>query len=147
MELYDIEILSGEGEPIVIGKDSGQKDYITDIDIKLDTVDENVSLKSASMLAKIVIRGTIENEITKELINLFNWAREETESKCYRKLIIRIKNDDSTIRRTFEYEKVFVVDYYEEYHADGEKQDAKGRSKFVLSLTQKKNMLSSIKNF
>jgi len=147
MELYDIAITSGDDE-IVIGLEPAQKGFITAITVKLDTVDDNVSDKSASMLAKIDIKGRMEEEITPQLIKLYDWAREESQAKCYRKLVIHIKDDSFKIRRTFEFENVFVVDYFEEYHSDGENDgENKKPSQFILSLTQKKNMLSSIKNY
>lgn len=123
------------------GVDKEERTVITGIKINLDTADDNVSQKSNAVLAKLEIDGFIREQIKTQLVALFDWTCEEDEDKWYRTVEIEIRSSNNKAVRSFRFEKVFVVDYKEEYH---QKDDM---CTFKLTLTQKENYLDCAKTF
>mgnify|MGYP006988835312 CR=1 FL=1 len=151
--LYSVKITAEDGEIIEIGKDGEEKEQhaITEVTIHMDTVNNDVSNKSNAMLAKIKICGAISfDDYGSELLKIFNWSKELKSDKWYRSIEIKIKEDMDNTYRTYEFEKVFVVDYLEIYKTENDsKQDASNDDKthFELYLTQQENNLKNIKAY
>ncbi len=151
--LFSIKITSSDGEIIEIGKADtpAEKNLITNIDIHMDTVNNNVSNKSNAMLAKITIFGSIDEAINSEILKLFEWSKESHKEKWYRTLEIKIKTDESTPYRTYSFENVFVVDYIEHYKVESAQGDESAtnadKDHFELYLTQKENNFESIEAY
>ena len=84
--LFSVKITSEDGEIIEIGKDDveNEKNLIQDIEIHMDTVNNDVRQKSNAMLAKIKIHGSMKPIIKDELLKLFNWSKALTQDKWYR---------------------------------------------------------------
>lgn len=149
--LCSIKITSEDGEVIEIGKDGveAEKDFITDVKIHMDTVNNDVRQKSNAMLAKITIFGSIDEKIKDELLKLFNWSKELNKNKWYRTLDIKISVDGvDGYYRKYIFEKVFVVDYFEVYKNESSQGDASAtnadKDHFELYLTQQENNLKTI---
>lgn len=142
---YAVTIEDKAGETINIGKEgvSNEKNIIMGIDIKIDTIDDDVRNKSVAMLAKVVIRGEIKSEINDELKQIFQWAYESSEEKWYRTIKILVKSSEGNILRTYILKNVFVVDYKEFYKTDGTNE----KSVFELFLTQQENNLNTIDTY
>lgn len=147
--LYSLKITSGACDPIEIGKDNveEEKTIITDVIIKLDTIDDNVFQKSNAIQAKIEVHGQIDDKIKKELLAMFNWAKEAEQDKWYRTVEVKIKTSEKDIYRTYVFENMFVVDYFEIHKSDGNNGENPPDEHFELYMTQKKDNLKLIDSF
>lgn len=141
---YSIKITSNACDPIEIGNadDTENQNFITGLDIHIDTIDDKVRQKAGGMLAKITILGKVDNSIQKQLIDIFNWSKELSGDKWYRNLEIKLFEGGST-KRTYIFENMFVVDYKELYRVTGSNSD----DTFELYLTQKENNFKTIETF
>ena len=141
---YAIKIESPECDPIEIGnpEDTENQNWITEIDVHIDTIDNDVRQKASGMLARVTIRGNFDDAIHDQLIELFNWSKELSGDKWYRDLEIKAF-DGGTIKRTYVFPKMFVVDYKEFCRNSGN--DTKDT--FELCLTQKENNFKGIKTY
>lgn len=143
-----VNITSEDGTVIELGKevaDSEQGNSITNVNIYLDTVDNNSRQKSLAMLAKVEIHGKILCESTESKPNckaLFDWAKSLEKSQWYREVVVEIKTDNNTTFRTYRFEKMFVIDYKEFYSPV-----STNEGHFELYLTQKENNLKTIETY
>jgi hypothetical protein len=146
--LFSVKITSEDGEIIEIGKDDveNEKNLIQDIEIHMDTVNNDVRQKSNAMLAKIKIHGSMKPIIKDELLKLFNWSKALTQDKWYRTIEIKIKTDLNTVSRNYILQKVFVVDYIEFYKNDDVEENSSA-DYFELYLTQQENNFKTIESF
>lgn len=113
---------------------------IKTVDILFDTVDNDVKMKSGSMLAKIKIQGTIPQEpaLMKKFRKLSEWAHDRSAETSYRDICIAVKSAENIFQVVYTLKNVFVVDYQETYNL-GQENDF-----FELSLTQKENNMDKI---
>ncbi len=141
---YAIKIESTECDPIAIGdpEETENQNLITSVDVFIDTIDDDVRQKASGMLARVTIKGNIDDKIQDQLIELFNWSKELSGDKWYRDLEIKAL-DGGTVKRTYVFPKMFVVDYKELYRVTGSQQV----DTFELYLTQKENNFKSIKTY
>lgn len=116
---------------------------ITGIAVIFDTVDDNVTEKRKSLLAKIEITGNITPENQEELRKIFNWAKDFDAETTYRKVVIETSQGKQPLHK-YEFDKIFVRDYKEEYREPTKEGDA-GLQAFALSLSQKANNLDNAK--
>ncbi len=144
---YYVKITSQDGKSIEFGdigfgQDTEKyKDQITNIEVFLDTVNNDARTKNDTMLAKVEITGKIDANVTDKLIELFEWSIDFKVESEYRKLEIRILESQNLVR-TYIFDKMFVVDYKETYSSDEQ-----GRSEFVLKLNQQENNLKTISTY
>ena len=147
--IYLVNITSEDGNVIELGKkvdDSNQSNMITDVEIFLDMSDENSRQKSLGMLAKIKICGKIldDSAESKKTCNaLFNWAKSLDKNQWYREVVVEIRTDATNTFRTYHFEKMFVVDYKENYSTA----DRTNEATFELKLTQQENWLHKIETY
>lgn len=144
--VYVVKITAEDGSVIDLGAgfdESGQGNCVTNVDIHLDTTDDNARQKSLVMLAKIKICGKITGDDNTKSIykDLFDWAKSLEKSRWYREVYIEIHDDAGTAFRKYRFEKMFVVDYKEFYGVDSE------NGRFELFLTQKENLFKTIENY
>ena len=148
--LFSIKITSENDEVIEIGKEEkpDEQNVITNVEILMDTVENEVSNKSNAMLAKIKIFGEIKAEIKSELLKLFEWSKASSEEEWYRTLEIKIKIAKDKNYRSYKIAKVFVVDYFEIYKGESlrskNSNNIEDRDHFELYLTQKENNFDNI---
>lgn len=108
MSYFNIEISGGS-------KSIQMSQKITAVDVIFDTPDDNVTGKSADILAHIEIKGDIDPHESQPYIDLFNWAKDFTSEGQYRKVKISIGDSENAVCRSYEFERMFVVDYKEQY--------------------------------
>ena len=151
--IYSVKITSEDGEIIEIGKDGVEEEssLITDLTVHLDTIDNDSRQKSQAMLAKIILKGSIDEIIKNETRQLFNWAKSLEKSKWYRSLVITVREDmGSQPFRTYQFENVFVVDYLEIYKTESalsESSSDADKDHFELYLTQKEGNFKTIESY
>lgn len=149
---YSISITSEEGEVIEIGNETKEVSLITDLIIHMDTTTNNVSEKAMGMLAKITVKGKIidDETVKNKYIALFNWSKSLSKSQWYRDIVIKsyIDEDHDDVYRTYQFDKVFIVDYKEIYSASNNKDsNSSGTDHFELYLTQKENNFKAIETY
>ena len=147
---YILKIEWDDGEQsIEIGATKEEQVVITDAEVMLDTIDNTTRNKSKAMLAKINVKGQIIGQkipkLKDSLRGIFLWATDFSISTTYRKVTLTVKEDDTTVLRTYEIENMFVRDYKETYRNSDEQggQGDKG-GMFELDLTQQENDLDKI---
>lgn len=151
--LYSVKITSEDGEVIEIGKEGieGEKNLITDFSVHMDTIDNDSRQKSMAMLAKITLKGSIDEIISGEIIGLFNWAKALEKNKWYRSLEVKVKIDMNETFRTYQFDNVFVVDYLEVYKTESAQGDSSAtnadKDHFELYLTQKESNFKNIESY
>ncbi|MBD3879630.1 MAG: hypothetical protein SR1Q5_08100 [Quinella sp. 1Q5] len=138
MIYYELKIESGDNV-IEIKEDS----TIYFAEVFLDTINNNTQKKSNAMLACVTIQGNIDASINDRLINISEWARDLNDKTTYRKVTLTVKEDATTILRTYEIPDMFVCDYREVY---GNPSDDK-TSFFELNLTQKETKLKDFNTY
>ena len=137
MSHFNLEISGGS-------KTIEMNQQITSVDVIFDTPDNNVTGKSADILAHITIEGELESGNSQPYIELFNWAKDFTSEGQYRKVKISIGDSSDTVCRSYEFERMFVVDYKEKY----EKGKSGGQiGTFALLINQEANNLPKAETF
>ena len=136
---YAIKIESADTDPIEINENQS---IITDVEIFIDTIDDNVRQKASGMLARLTVIGKIDVSIQDQLIGLFDWSKDLDSDNWYRNVELKIFSGKK-LYRTYEFPKMFVVDYKEFYHESGNDEDGT----FELYLTQKDNNFEGIKTY
>lgn len=150
--LYIVKIITpGDDKSIIeLGKteqeENNQGNCLTDVNIYLDTIDNDTKQKSLGMLAKIEVFGKIyEGEKLKSMYKaLFDWAKSLDKSQWYKTVEIEIKDDggQDTFRK-YHFENIFVVDYKEFYGKNNDRKE----DHFELFMKQKENGFKSIETF
>ena len=128
-----ITITAENGETIVLTS--------TNTSIKFETFAENVRNKSKSVNATATITGKIKDTDTSELKKVFNWSKSFKSAEVYRKLKIDDTAGTDEIRRSYEFEQMFVLDY-EEYLDEDDV-----NSKYMLKLRQKEDHFDDIETY
>lgn len=116
---------------------------ITGITVIFDTLDDNVTEKRKSLLAKIEVEGNIRPANKEELRKVFNWAKDFNADSTYRKVVIETSQGNDALHK-FEFDKIFVRDYKEVYQ-EPKPGVREGGNFFTLSLSQKANNLDEAK--
>ena len=148
MNHFEISI-SSKGSTIEIGKvgkesqEEEGKGSITNVEIFFDTIDNTVRQKNTSMLVDVTVKGLINQVTRQSTIDLFNWTKEKDSEKWYRSLEVRIYEDEVKVYRKYKFDNIFIVDYKENFRADG----SDGEGTFELYLRQKENNIKSIETF
>ena len=147
--IYVVNITSEDGNVIELGKelaDSEQGNTITNVEIFLDTSDDASRQKSLEMLARIEISGNILADSSESKTNckaLFDWAKSLDKSQWYREVVIEVKTDNENVFRTYRFEKMFVLDYIENYSLER----SNNPGTFKLKLMQKENNFKTIETY
>ncbi len=138
MIYYELRIESGDNV-IEITEES----TIYFAEVFLDTINNDTHKKSNAMLARVTIQGKIDESINDSLIKISEWARDLDDKTTYRKVILTVKKDATTILRTYEIPDMFVCDYREVY---GNPADDTTEF-FELNLTQKETKLKDFNTY
>jgi len=117
-----------------------ESSIIQSVDIFFDTTDDDVKSKSGSMLAKVEIKGNIEQApaLMKKFRKLGEWARDRSADNAYRDICIAVKSAEDSFQVVYTLKNVFVVDYKEGY------KKKEGDDHFELRLTQRENNMDKI---
>ncbi|MDE7313358.1 MAG: hypothetical protein K2N87_17340 [Eubacterium sp.] len=132
---YEVKISQTGGKEILLGKEA-----LKSVKFKIDTIEENVKDRSENVVNLVEITGSITDgtkEVTRELML---WALARKSNEVYRsaEIIIRI-NQNVRVRR-YVLDKVFCVDYFEEFD-----QDDTNKNLFTLKFAQRKDNFEGIK--
>ena len=140
-----------EDKSVEIGAANNETAVITDVVVWLDTIDDDTNSKSKQMLARVDIQGQIlgraQNapELKDKLRKIFLWAMDFDIDTTYRKVTLVVKEDETHILRTYEFDKMFIRDYKENYISSGEKGKSGDKpGTFKIELTQQENQLDTI---
>lgn len=152
---FMVDIESADGTAIRLGgpdADGVLSADVTDVEVLLDTHDDQVTEKASGMLARVTVKGAIAKDDNPELLKVFAWAKDFDEDTTYRKVKITVYSDDKgKVFRTYEFEEMFVRDYEESYVVTEKSDDNKGNVKetraFALYMTQIKNKLDKVKSY
>lgn len=138
MSLFKISITGGD-TPIELGNE------VLDVEVFLDTVKENVLTRSSGVLAKLEIKGQIDENNPAPYVEMFRWAKDFKSKTQYRKVELAIfkgTDGEEARYRRFEFGSMFVVDYKENYYKEGDEKSQYGS--FQLNLTQKDDNWDSV---
>ena len=148
---YILKVEWDEGDNVIeIGGVKEEKPVITSAEVWLDTIDDDTSKKSKAMLARVNIKGKFLSgseapKLKEKLRDIFLWAMDFKMSTTYRKVTLTVKEDEETVFRTYEFDKIFVRDYKEIFkNSDEEGSDGDKGGTFELDLTQQDNQLDTI---
>ena len=148
---YILKVEWDEGDRVIeIGEVKEEKPVITSAEVWLDTIDDDTSKKSKAMLARVNIKGKFLSgseapKLKEKLRDIFLWAMDFKMSTTYRKVTLTVKEDEETVFRTYEFDKIFVRDYKEIFkNSDEEGSDGDKGGTFELDLTQQDNQLDTI---
>lgn len=119
-----------------------QNDIIDEVEVQIDTIDDNTRNKSKGTLARVFIKGKFNltdteegRKLNEELTKIFNWSIDFS-NNTYRSVTIDVYNDDKKFR-VYKLDKMFVRDYRENYKGTGD--DTSEGCGFELDLTQQDN--------
>ena len=120
-----------------------EKKLLTNVEVHMDTVDENVKQRANAILARVKIVGNLDKILAERAKKIFDWAINYNDDAWYKDVEIEMSTSAtvSVPIRTYIIPNMFVVDYKETYNAEGES------SHFELYLTQKDGNMQKIKNF
>lgn len=138
MIYYELKVESGDNVIEIT-----EENTIYFAEVFLDTINNDTQKKSNAMLARVTIQGNIDVSINDSLIKISEWARDLNDKTTYRKITLTVKEDATTILRTYEIPDMFVCDYREVY---GNPSDDK-TAFFELNLTQKENKLKDFNTY
>ncbi len=117
---YELTISDGNGQEIRLSSLKGG--YTGDPDIisasyKSNTLKDEALSRSNDVRAEIKICGRITEENKTETNKLAAWAIDSKKETIYRtvKLVVHPTQTDSTVLRSYEVERMFVLDYDESY--------------------------------
>ena len=141
---YYINIKSDTGKEIELDGRDGQScaNAIQGLKIWIDTVDENVNNRTSNVLNRVILRVSINSDTKETCKDLMDWALASSGEDVYRLVHIDIY-DNINVVRSFDLQKMFVEDYYEEYEKGGSSQGTDAGI-LVLNLIQAAN---NSKNF
>ena len=138
MIYYELKVESGDNVIEIT-----EENTIYFAEVFLDTINNDTQKKSNAMLARVTIQGNIDVSINDSLIKISEWARDLNDKTTYRKITLTVKEDATTILRTYEIPDMFVCDYREVY---GNPSDDK-TAFFELNLTQKETKLKDFNTY
>ena len=146
---YTLKVEWDDGDKsIIIGNEENTNDaensVINKVIIHMDTIDDDTNTKSGQMLARVQIEGKIPKDqklkkIYEKLADFFAWSIDNN-STTYRKVTIKVNNNDGEKLREYVFENLFVRDYQEIYDSTSGDKDGI----FKIDLTQRENELHTI---
>ena len=151
MQQFKVTIKSSKGEIVLGNLGDVKKDAtaiaaaktVAGVDVKFDTIDENVTDKSHGMLARVTVHGKIMKENHKELKEVMQWAVDKNGETQYR---TEMRGGGGEEPCGYEIQQMFVEDYFETYQREGEgaASGSKAEDTFELKLTQRQDFLGEI---
>lgn len=101
---------------------------------KFDDLDDNGYDKNNRYLIKVKFSGDITNTSKEQTLKFLEWSLEEKKD-AYRDVEVEIKGANEEIRRIYNLNGAFIVDYIEEFGLD---QNGKEMAKYTVNLIQRK---------
>lgn len=111
------------------------------IEFKTDEREQMICHHSQSIFVDVTISGKVIEDVTEQLIQIFDWSRDFSENGVYRTVTIKEKQEQNTkVIRTYIFPKMFVLGYSEKIGTDN-------ACVFELRLRQRKGELNTIETF
>lgn len=141
--MVKITISDDNGE-IILGDSEmrgGAKSVITNMEVKIDTINDNATSRGEAIVARVNFDGSInateETNLHETLIKLFKWSQGAEDEAEYRTVKIEI-TENNVLKRQYEFPKMFVCDYSEHY-------GSKKGVEFTVKLNQREEYVDTIK--
>lgn len=131
---FDVEITQENGEVIFLDEKA-----VSEVEFKIDTVEEDVKDRSENVINKVIISGDIKEETKEQTRLLALWSLDKKREKVYRRIAITLRSGGETLR-TYDMDKVFCIDYTERFKA----RKGEGHT-FELVIAQRKDNLDGIR--
>ncbi len=143
MHGYTLTIENENVEPIKFTVEDSEREAdksITDVQFKINTLDDNSKSKSDSIRYELVIKGNINSANKDQTKMLANWAIDANEKSMYRTVEVVINTQSNfsgeTLRR-YQATGMFVVDYVEKFNDINDAGKDTESGKFELFIAQK----------
>lgn len=143
MHGYTLTIENENVEPIKFTVEDSEREAdksITDVQFKMNTLDDNSKSKSDSIRYELVIKGNINSANKDQTKMLANWAIDANEKSMYRTVEVVINTQSNfsgeTLRR-YQATGMFVVDYVEKFNDINEAGKDTESGEFELFIAQK----------
>ncbi len=143
MHGYTLTIENENVEPIKFTVEDSEREAdksITDVQFKMNTLDDNSKSKSDSIRYELVIKGNINSANKDQTKMLANWAIDANEKSMYRTVEVVINTQSNfsgeTLRR-YQATGMFVVDYVEKFNDINDAGKDTESGKFELFIAQK----------
>lgn len=130
---YEVKISQTGGGEIYIDSNN-----ITSVEFIVDTIDENVKDRSEDIVNKVIIVGSISDEIKAATKDLLLWSLAKKREDIYRSAEITIRINETTRVRKYTMDRVFCLDYREKFINGGD------NCTFELKFSQRKDNLEGI---
>ena len=111
---------------------------IQKIEVKVDTVEDNVSNRSNNILYRVTLIGNINDSTSKACEDLMAWSLTSASKSVHRRVEIEIKSVSDERIRQFSCPNMFCEDYIETFSDD------ENKNIFQLTLIQKAGYLNEI---
>lgn len=142
--MIKITIKGENGKDIVLGGEGGNEtDSIKELKLQLDTPNDNAKSRKEAIMAKVSFKGKMEssegNDTHNRLISLFKWAQ-GYDGGDYRTVVIEIMKtveNEPVLVRSYEFPKMFICDYTENYSDD--------ELTFEMKLNQREGNVAAVK--
>lgn len=132
--------MGAEGYEIRIHQENGDifldQHTIKKVTFKISTAEQDVKDRSANLFNSVEVIGSITPETKDETRKLILWAMDKLHSKVYREMSIILRANGEVLR-TYAMNKVFCIDYTEEFNSQG-------AGEFTLVVAQRKDNLEEI---
>ncbi len=143
MHGYTLTIENENVEPIKFTMEDSEREAdksITDVQFKINTLDDNSKSKSDSIRYELVIKGNINSANKDQTKMLANWAIDANEKSMYRTVEVVINTQSNfsgeTLRR-YQATGMFVVDYVEKFNDKDDDGNDTESGEFELFIAQK----------
>lgn len=107
---YELRVSKDGKDEIVLDAENGLDTKITEIEFKMNSIDDNSPTRDRGARCEIRIKGTIDDASYKETIKLMQWAVSKKDNLRVVKIIVRDESKDDQLMRTYELDNMFCVD-------------------------------------
>lgn len=123
----ELIVTSDEGEIKLI--EANDEVGINKLEFIYDSSDDSTE-KKLDAIKGLKLEGKISAENKSETLELAKWSLYEKGNSVYRKVNVKITDNNEKIIREYDFSAMFVVDYTEKFIAEG-------KGEFILKLYQK----------
>ena len=134
---YQVSITNSEGSIEFSSSEEGSENSavtITEVNFRMNTIDDNVQNHSDAVRAEFEIKGKINDKNKSNTLKLLKWSIDNDQKTLFRDVEVVVyvsENATGAILRRYQVKQMFVIDY-EESNGD------KAEGLFRLFIAQKK---------
>lgn len=130
---YQISITNSEGSIEFSSKAENNAVTITEVNFRMNTLDDNARDHANAVRAEFEIKGSIDENNKSNTLKLLKWSIDNDQKTLYRDVEVVVYNDTGLtgeVLRRYQVKQMFVIDY-EETSSD------ENRGYFKLFIAQK----------